>query len=104
MCVCVREREREREKEREREREREREGGRERMGRGQKASVVYVLVFYAIGLLTRASASVAVRLGWFLRSRSLFDTKSILARVRSKCAGIRKHISDSDCVVKITVR
>ena len=36
---------------------REREREREKMGRGQKASVVYVLVFYTVGLLTGASTA-----------------------------------------------
>ena len=33
-----------------------------------------------------------------------YSTRSRSLHVRSKCAGIRKHVSDSDCVVKITVR
>ena len=30
-----------------------------------------------------------------------YSTRSRSLHVRSKCAGIRKHVSDSDCVVKI---
>ena len=56
---------------------------------------------YAVGLLTRASTAKKISFcGGAFRMVDLYSTRSRSLHVRSKCAGIRKHVFDSDCVIK----